>query len=51
MVFSVATHDILELKVALVQMLKKIEYDPAELRVALNSDFYRHISFLKSLLE
>lgn len=49
MVFSIATHDIHELKQALIQMLKKINYDPAELEAALNSDFYRHLAWLRKL--
>ncbi len=50
LVFSVATIDLPELKQALIQMLKKIDYDPGELNAALDSDFYRHLDYLKSLL-
>ena len=49
MVFSVATHDIHELKQALMLMLKKIDYDPAEMQAALKSDFYKHLAYLRSL--
>lgn len=47
MVFSVATNDLQELKQALIQMIKHIDYDPAELDAALNSDFYTHLDYLK----
>lgn len=49
MVFSVATQDIHELKQALMLMLKKIDYDPAEMQAALKSGFYKHLAYLRSL--
>jgi uncharacterized protein with HEPN domain len=38
------------LKTALLAMLDEIEYDAAMLAAALASDYYRHITYLKSKL-
>jgi len=47
MVFSVASNDILDLKQVLIQMLESIDFDPKELKAALDSDFYRHLAYLR----
>ena len=47
LVFSTATVEIPILKSVLIQMLKMIDFDKGELKAALNSPFYSHISYLK----
>lgn len=49
LVFSVIRQDLPELKKALVDMLPLISYDKAELEVALQSPFYKHLSYLRSI--
>jgi hypothetical protein len=49
LVFSVIRQDLPELKNALVDMLPLVNYDKAELDVALQSPFYKHLSYLRDI--
>lgn len=40
-------HNLPELKTALIDMLSKISYEPKMLLAALDSNYYRHLSYLR----
>ena len=50
LVFSVAKNELGHLKQALLKMMQMISFDKGELEAALNSQFYKHLSYLRKLL-
>jgi uncharacterized protein with HEPN domain len=49
-VYDVATNYMESLKTVLIQMIDRIDYAPQQMRIALDSRYYRHIQYLRTKL-
>lgn len=50
LVFATVAQEMEPLKMALTKMMHSIDYDSGELEAALNSQFYKHIGYLRKFL-
>ncbi|MBK9014133.1 MAG: DUF86 domain-containing protein [Saprospiraceae bacterium] len=50
MVFAVSKNELTPLKEAILKMMPMISFDKGELEAALNSQFYKHLGYLRKFL-